>query len=135
MATNTPMSVAFDSKWRAELKQELLNLIRKRHPAIDRGLQFEGVSLSNPDDKSMAYIIVLQEILQEQREFSLVQWPGGIALVKTGQVDRLDKSFQDVNETANFIIRGGSDKASDLLDRPASPLGAQDNSDGTKENS
>ncbi len=123
MANNNVSSSAFDSQKRAELKNELQQLIRKRHPAIDRGLQFEGVTLLDPDERSLSILLVLQEIIRENREFSLVQWPGGIALVKTGQVDNLNVDYQKVNEQANYIIRGGSEKAAELLDHAAAPAG------------
>lgn len=119
---NSP-PVVYDSKWRNELKIEILHLIKKRHPAIDRGLQFEGVTLDNPSDQSIATILVLQDILRDMREFSLVQWPGGIALVRTAQVEKLDKAYQEVNENANYIIRGGSDKLDDLTEHAATPTG------------
>lgn len=124
--TTTQTATVFDSKWRTELKLELLQLIKKRHPAMDRGLQFEGVTLDNPTEQSLATILVLQEIVTQMREFSLVQWPGGIALVRTGQVDKLDKAYQEVNENSNYIIRGGSDKAADILDHAAVPTGKFD---------
>ena len=126
MSSNPSAAVAFDSKWRSELKLEILQLIKKRHPAMDRGLQFEGVTLDNPNEQSLATILVLQDIISTMREFSLVQWPGGIALVRTGQVDKLDKSYQEVNENSNYIIRGGSDKSSDILDNAAIPTGKYD---------
>jgi hypothetical protein len=124
MTNSTPTTAAFDSKWRMNLKLELLQLIKKRHPAMDRGLQFEGVTLDNPTEENLATILVLQEIITEMREFSLVQWPGGIALVRTGQVEKLDKAYQEVNENSNYIIRGGTEKASDLLDNAAVPTGS-----------
>lgn len=124
MTNNTPTTAVFDSKWRMNLKMEVLQLIKKRHPAIDRGLQFEGVTLDNPTEENLATILVLQEIITEMREFSLVQWPGGIALVRTGQVDKLDKAIQEVNENSNYIIRGGSEKAAEILDNAAVPTGS-----------
>lgn len=124
MANSTPTTAAFDSKWRMNLKLELLQLIKKRHPAMDRGLQFEGVTLDNPTEENLATILVLQEIITEMREFSLVQWPGGIALVRTGQVEKLDKAIQEVNENSNYIIRGGTEKAADILDNAAVPTGS-----------
>jgi hypothetical protein len=127
MANNNPSSVALDSRQRAELKGELEQLIRKRHPAIDRGLQFEGVTLLDPNEKSLSVLLVLQEIIRENREFSIVQWPGGIALVKTGQVDNLNKDYQAVNEQSNYIIRGGSEKAAELLEHVAVPQGPKEN--------
>ena len=126
MANNLPTATVFDSKWRDNLKIELLALIRKRHPAIDRGLQFEGVTLDNPTEENLATLLVLREIVATMREFSIVQWPGGIALVKTGQVEKIDKSYLDVNESSNYIIRGGTDKAVDLFDNVATPTGKFD---------
>lgn len=124
--SNIPTSVVFDSKWRENFKIELLALIKKRHPAIDRGLQFEGVTLDNPTEENLATLLVLREIVATMREFSIVQWPGGIALVKTDQVNKLDKSYQDVNENSNYIIRGGSEKAADLFENAAVPTGKLD---------
>lgn len=124
--TNIPTSAVFDSKWRENLKIELLALIKKRHPAIDRGLQFEGVTLDNPTEENLATLLVLRDIVATMREFSIVQWPGGVALVKTGQVEKLDKAYQEVNENSNYIIRGGSDKAVDLFDNVANPTGKYD---------
>jgi hypothetical protein len=126
MPTNTPSTVAFDSKWRSELKAEILQLIKKRHPAIDRGLQFEGVTLDQPTEENLATILVLQDIVTQMREFSIVQWPGGIALVRTGQVDKLNKDYQEVNENSNYIIRGGTEKAAELLENAAVPTGKYD---------
>lgn len=126
MTNLTQIPVAFDSKWREELKKELIHLIKKRHPAIDRGLQFEGVTLEDPNEKSLATLLVLQEIVAQDRAFSIVQWPGGIALVRTAQVDNIDKAYQEVNENSNYIIRGGSEKAADLFDHVATPKGPEE---------
>jgi hypothetical protein len=55
-----------------------------------------------------------------------VNWPGGISLVRTAQVDALaqnDKTMVEFNEGKNFIIRGGSDKAADLFNNAANPTG------------
>lgn len=123
MPTTNPSTAALDSKFRLNLKNELLELIRKRHPAIDRGLQFEGVNMTDLDERGLSIILVLQDILQQNRDLSLVQWSGGIALVRTQQVDSLDENYQKVNENANFIIRGGSDKAEDLVIHTAIPTG------------
>ncbi len=123
MPNNTPSTPAIDSKFRNALKNELLEMIRKRHPAIDRGLQFEGVNMASLDDKSMAIVLVLQDILQQNRDLSVVQWPGGIALVRTQQVDTLSEEYKQVNEKANYIIRGGSEKAESLADHVAVPTG------------
>lgn len=121
MPTTNPSTAAVDTKFRNQLKFELLDMIRKRHPAIDRGLQFEGVNVETLDDKGIAIVLVLQEILQQNRDLSVVQWPGGIALVRTAQVDNLNADYKQVNENSNYIIRGGSDKASDLTDYVAVP--------------
>ena len=127
----TNLSSALDSQKRAELKAQLLDLLRKRHRAIDRGLQLEGVTLDNPTPENFALILVIKEILQENREFSVVQWAGGIAIVRTGQVDNLNKDYQAVNENSDFIIRGGSDKLFDFEDRVPKPV-STDGTDGTK---
>lgn len=123
MTNPTPPIPALDSKFRLTLKNELLEMIRKRHPAIDRGLQFEGVSMTDIDEKGMSIILVLQDILQQNRDLSIVQWPGGIALVRTQQVDALNDDYRQVNENANFIIRGATDKTEDLLNHAAVPTG------------
>jgi hypothetical protein len=115
--------VAFaDYRKRRELKHSLLALMAKRAPGNENGIQFEGVTLENPTPEAMTIVLVLQEIAQD-RQFSIQNWPGGIALVRTAQVDSLNKDIADVNEKANFIIRGGTDKAADLLDNPARPTG------------
>lgn len=126
MTNNLPPIAALDSKFRQNLKFELLELIRKRHPAIDRGLQFEGVNMASLDDKGLAVVLTVQEILQQNRDLSLVQWPGGIALVRTQQVEQLNPDFQHVNETANYIIRGGSEKTEDLTNYVAVPTGPKE---------
>lgn len=127
----TNLSSALDPQKRAELKAQLLDLLRKRHRAIDRGLQLEGVTLDNPTPENFALILVIKDILQENREFSVVQWAGGIAIVRTGQVDNLNKDYQAVNENSDFIIRGGSDKLFDFEDHVPRPV-STDGTDGTK---
>lgn len=115
---------ALDPQKRLELKNELLALLRRRHRGIDRGLQLEGVSLDNPTPENFALVLVIQDILKETREFSVVQWSGGIALVRTAQVDSINPEYQKINEAADFIIRGQSDKVVDFEDRvpvPTSP--------------
>jgi hypothetical protein len=126
----TDITSALDPLKRAELKAQLLDLMRKRHRAIDRGLQFEGVTLDNPTPENFALVLVIKDILQENREFSVVQWSGGIALVRTAQVDAINPDYQKVNESADFIIRGGSDKLFDFEDRVPRPV-STDGSDGT----
>jgi len=39
---------------------------------------------------------------------------------------KVDKAYQEVNENSNYIIRGGSDKAADILDHAAVPTGKFD---------
>lgn len=126
MANLESIPMVFDSKWRSELKEEILALIKKRHPAIDRGLQFEGVTVDNPTEESLATLLVLQEIVSTMREFSIVQWPGGIALVRTAQVDNLNADYRAVNENANYIIRGGSEKSVDLFENVAKPTAGEE---------
>lgn len=122
---------ALDPQKRLELKNQLLDLLRKRHRGIDRGLQLEGVTLDNPTPENFALVLVVKDILQEHREFSVVQWPGGIALVRTGQVDTLSPEYQKVNENSNFIVRGGGDASASFEDMVPKPI-AFDGTDGTK---
>lgn len=116
--------VAFaDYRKRRELKHALLALMSKRAPGMENGIQFEGVTVENPTPETLTIVLVLQEIATEDRQFSIQNWPGGIALVRTAQVDALSKDIAAVNENANFIIRGGTDKAADLLNNAARPTG------------
>ena len=110
-----------DSQKRAELKAELLALLQKRHRVIERGLQLEGVSLDNPTPETLTLVLVVQDIIREHREYSVIQWPGGISIVRTAGIDNLNKDFQEVNENSNFIVRVGSEDAADLLNNPAVP--------------
>lgn len=129
----TDITPALDPQKRLELKTQLLDLLRKRHPGIDRGLQIEGVTLNNPTPENFALVLVLQEILKESREFSVVQWPGGIAIVRTAQVDSLSPDYQRVNEKANFIIRGGSDNLDSFETLVPKPIGFDGTDGSTKE--
>jgi hypothetical protein len=119
-----PFHVIKDYAYRRRLKKELIHLIKNRHPALDRGLQFEGVTHSNPDSRSMTIMLVLQDILREHREFSVTNWPGGIALVRTAQVAEIPDDIRGVNEDTNFIVRGGTDKGAHLVDNAPTPKGA-----------
>lgn len=115
-----------DSQKRAELKAELLALLQKRHRVIERGLQLEGVSLDNPTPETLTLVLVVQDIIREHREYSVIQWPGGISIVRTAGIDNLNKDYQEVNENSNFIVRGGSEEAEDLLNTPATPVSGEE---------
>jgi hypothetical protein len=110
-----------DSQKRLELKNELLTLLRKRQRDVERGIQLEGITLDNPTPETMTLILVVQDIVREHREYSVIQWPGGISIVRTAGVDTLNKDFQEVNEKSNYIIRGGTEEAADLFSNPAKP--------------
>lgn len=118
-----PLVAFADIKKRRELKVALLGLMANRAPGVENGLQFEGITLDNPTPEALTILLVLREIVNDDRQFSIVQWPGGISLVRTAGVDNLDKSIQNVNENANFIVRGGTKKAVDLFDNAAVPTG------------
>jgi hypothetical protein len=116
--------VAFaDYRKRRELKLALLNLMSKRAAGVENGIQFDGITLDNPTPQALTVVLVLKEIVNEDRQFSLVNWPGGISLVRTEAVDGLDKDVRRVNEGANFIIRGQSEKSADLFNNAARPTG------------
>lgn len=123
--TLPPMSNDFapvlDSHKRLELKNELLTLLRKRQRDVERGIQLEGITLDNPTPETLTLILVVQDIVREHREYSVIQWPGGISIVRTAGVDTLNKDFQEVNEKSNYIIRGGTEEAADLFNNPAKP--------------
>jgi hypothetical protein len=118
-----PLVAWADFRKRRALKIELLALMKNRAAGMENGIQLEGVTLENMTPENATTLLVLQEIVNEDRQFSLVQWPGGISLVRTGQVDNLSKEQQDVNVKANFIIRGGSEQAGDLFNHAAKPTG------------
>lgn len=118
-----PILAFADWKKRRDFKNELRVLMAKRAPGMEGGIQFEGCTLDNPTPANATILLVLRELVNEDRQFSIVNWPGGISLVRTAGVDNLGKELQQVNENANFIIRGGSDKAADLLHHAARPTG------------
>lgn len=118
-----PVVAWADHKKRREFKLELLALMKQKAAAMERGIQFEGVSLDNPTPEHATILLVLRDIVNEDRQYSIVQWTGGISLVRTGQVDTLDQAQQDVNVKSNFIIRGGSEQAEDLFNHAATPMG------------
>lgn len=120
-----PLVAFADHKKRRNLRTELLALMAKRAAGIENGLQFEGITLNDPNPESITIMLVLKEIC-EDRQYSIVNWPGGISLVRTAQVDALshgDKAMVDFNEENNFIIRGGGDKAANLFKNAATPTG------------
>ena len=125
--SNTNFSPVLDSVKRAELKVELLNLLKQRHRVIERGIQLEGVSLDNPTPETLTLVLVIQDIIREHREYSVIQWPGGISIVRTAGIDNLNKDFQQVNENSNYIVRGGTEEAADLLNNPAVPDAGEGN--------
>lgn len=115
-----------DSQKRAELKAELLDLLQKRHRVIERGIQLEGVSLDNPTPETLTLVLVIQDIIREHREYSVIQWPGGISIVRTAGIDNLNKDYQEVNENSSFIVRGGTEEAANLIDTPAVPVSGEE---------
>lgn len=108
-----------------DLVASVLRFFRTRKFGIEGGMQFLDLDLADPHPKDIRTVKVIQTILQRHREYSVVQWPGGLSLVKTAQVDALSPAYQNINESTNFIVRGGSDKVHDLLgDAPiATPKG------------
>jgi hypothetical protein len=78
-------------------------------------MQFIDLDLAEPKPEQFNTVMVIQTILQRHKEFSLVQWSGGVSLVRTAQVDALNESYRQINEATKFIVRGGSDDVADLL--------------------
>lgn len=98
-----------------DLVQTVLRFMRSRKRGIEGAWQFVGLDLADPKPEYINDIRVIQTILQRHKEFSIVQWPGGVSLVKTAQVDALSPAYQQINEATNYIVRGGSDKVADLI--------------------
>lgn len=115
-----------DTKKREALKLELLAFARKHLQKPDSSFQFEGISFDNPTPEAATLLLIVQEICRETRQYSLVNWPGGPALVRTEDVDRLTEAYRNVNEKSNYIIRGGTDKAADLAANIAKPTGGEE---------
>lgn len=111
-------------QYRRQLKKELIKLLMEKHSALDRGLQFYGVTHDNPSPDSMTIMLVLQDIMRERRDLAIANWPGGISIVRRGQVEELPDDMRKVNEQGNFLIIGGTEKGANLLDHAASPVGA-----------
>ena len=122
---NIPNPVHFlqDVLKRRKLKAQILSLMDAKSRGMERGLQFEGVTLDNPTPQSFTVIMILQEILRERRDLGLVQWPGGVSLVNKRDIDALSAEYREPNEKTNFIISGGTDAAADLLGNVAKPTG------------
>jgi hypothetical protein len=113
-------------QYRRQLKKELIKLITQKHSALDRGLQFHGVTHDNPSPDSMTIMLVLQDIMRERRDLAIANWPGGISIVRRGQVEEIPEDMRKVNEEGNFLIVGGTDKGANLLDHAATPIGSGD---------
>jgi hypothetical protein len=122
---NIPNPVHFlqDVLKRRKLKAQILGLMDAKGKGMERGLQFEGVTLDKPTPQNFTVIMLLQEILRERRDLGLVQWPGGVSLVNKRDIDALAAEYREPNEKTNFIISGGTDKAADLLSNIAKPTG------------
>lgn len=111
-----------DSKKREQIKQSILLLAQQKLNKPDSGFQFEGIRFDDPTPEAATLLLILQEICTETRQYSIVNWNGGPALVRTADVERLSETYRTVNEKANFIIRGGTDKAADLAANTATPV-------------
>lgn len=118
-------SISFltDSLKRAKIEGEILKLAKKLLVKPDACLDFEGVNFAEPTPEAATLLLILQNITKKHREYSLVNFRGGVALVRTEDVEKLTSDIRDVNEKANFIIRGGTDKAADLAANIAAPTG------------
>lgn len=103
-----------DSLKREKIKAGLLEIFRQNLTKPERTFQFEEIRFDNPTPEAATILLLLQEICTEHREYSIVNWSGGAAVARTQDVDNLSESYRTVNENANFIIRGGTDKAADL---------------------
>lgn len=109
-----------------DLVESLIRFFRTRKFGMEGGMQFIDLDLADPKPQDFDTVRVIQEILRRYpRQYSIVQWTGGMSLVKTAQVDALSQEYQQINQATNFIVRGDSEKVRDLLgDAPiAAPTG------------
>lgn len=108
------LSFITDSLKRSKIEGELLALARKTLVKPDACLDFEGVSFTDPTPEAATVLLILQNLTKKHREYSLVNFKGGVALVRTEDVEKLSAEIRDINEKSNFIVKGGTDKAADL---------------------
>ena len=112
-----------DSFKRAKIEKEVLALARRLLVKPDSCLDFEGINFGDPTPEAATTLLILQNITKKHREFSLVNFKGGVALVRTEDVEKLKSEIRDINEKSNFIITGGSDKAANLAANVAEATG------------
>lgn len=117
------LSFITDSLKRAKIEKEVLALARRLLVKPDSCLDFEGINFADPTPEAATTLLILQNITKKHREFSLVNFKGGVALVRTEDVEKLKSDIRDINEKSNFIITGGSDKAANLAANVAEPAG------------
>jgi len=123
MSNMNPVHFLQDVLKRRKLKAQILHLMDSKGAGMERGLQFEGVTLTNLTPENFTIVTLLQDILRERRDLGIVQWPGGVSLVNKRDIDALSAEFREPNEKTNYIISGGTDKAADLLNNAAKPTG------------
>lgn len=117
------VSFLSDSLKRAKIEGEILALANKLLVKPDSCLDFEGINFADPTPESATLLLILQSITKKHKKFSLVNFKGGVALVRTEDVEKLAADVRDINEKSNFIITGGSEKAANLADNVAVPTG------------
>lgn len=98
-----PLKTLHDSKKRREYKVALLDLLKRTTKAGD------GIQLTMPATETGIWSPVIEEILRENRQYTLAMWPEGPAIVRTADVDALNPQFREVNESSQFLNRGGAD--------------------------
>jgi hypothetical protein len=98
-----PLKTIHDSQKRKEYKAVLLGLLARTQKAGD------GIQISPGEGESGIWSPVIEEILRENRQYSLAMWPEGPAIVRTADIDALNADFRQVNESAQFLNRGGQD--------------------------
>ncbi len=117
------ISYLTDSLKRAKIEGAILKLAKQLLVKPDACLDFEGVNFAEPTPEAATLLLILQNITKKHREFSLVNFKGGVALVRTEDVEKLKSEILDINQKSNFIIKGGTDKSADLAAHIAAPTG------------
>lgn len=103
----------YDGKKKKELKEELLATLRQNlrntNDALDlEGVDFRASGLSKAEAEKAALLMeAIQELVREHREYSIVDFSGGLTIVLTRGVEALPKELREFNERIGIIERGG----------------------------
>ena len=113
-----------DSAKQAKIEAALLAHFRSHLVKPWALVDFPGIQFTNPTPEAATTLLILQSIVSKNRDYTLINFSGGVAVVRTADYETINKDYQQVNENANMVIRGGTDKSADLLDNLPAPVNA-----------